>query len=142
LESVVEKEINGLHLPMSLPDYLPDFEKQINELQSPIFLNGCTASPSSNLASLYKAVLLIYSGGEGLLLGLQRQGMIFPLARSGSEGMKPYSWDLVGGVWVSKHVDSLVDALTQRPFIYRMTLSLEKEFLSLGEFQCPDIDNP
>ncbi len=137
-----DKEVDEVHPTISLPDYLPDFEKQINEMQSPIFLNGCIASPASDFGSLYRSVLLIYSRGEGLLLGLKHQGAIFPLAGSGSEGMEPYSWDLVGGEWVSKHVDSLINALTHRPFIYRTSLSLEKEFLLLGEFKCPDILDP
>ena len=76
-----------------------DVEMKVNDLSSPIFINGCKPLPDMPWAERYRGVMLIYSAGKGWLVGIRDDMTIEPFGTSGYGSLKPFSWDLMGGVW-------------------------------------------
>ena len=109
-----------------------DIEMQVNDLSSPIFVSGCKPLPGMPWAERYRGVVLIYSAGRGWLVGIRDDMTIEAFGGSGSEYLKPFSWDFMGGVWSINASGKYLDFLNAGKFNYREKLVLENEIHSLG----------
>ena len=74
----------------------------------------------------------MYSAGKGWLAGIREDMTIEAFGTSGYGSLKPFSWDLMGGVWSIKAARQYIDFLNASKFSYREKLVLENEIHSLG----------
>ena len=109
-----------------------DIEMQVNDMSSPIFINGCKPPSGMPWAERYRAVMLIYSGGQGWLVGIRDDMTINAFGDFGSEYRIPFSWEFMGGVWSYNASRKYLDFLNAGKFSYREKLIFEKEISSLG----------
>ena len=111
-------------------------EEDITSSEYPAFAYACTLQANSALSSLYETVAVVFTGTDGWIVAFDKDDNETFLAHSNSRHLKPFEWDINGGVWLASRLEYFIRPKGGRLFSYHENLSKTLLIRSASRQEC------